>query len=84
MVVNQTLQSSLSGSMLGKVLKVTGLVALGALEVILSVSDEDDSDSDQLDMLDDGMGNVIADGEHMSRSEAEDAQALGQLYDTFY
>ena len=32
--------------MLGKVLKVTGLVALGALEVILSVSDEDDSDSD--------------------------------------
>lgn len=70
--------------MLGKVLKVTGLVALGALEVILSVSDEDDSDSDQLDMLDDGMGNVIADGEHMSRSEAEDTQALGQLYDTFY
>lgn len=70
--------------MLGKVLKVTGLVALGALEVILSVSDEDDSDSDQLDMLDDGMGNVIADGEHMSRSETEDAQALGQLYDTFY
>lgn len=70
--------------MLGKVLKVTGLLALGALEVILSVSDEDDSDSDQLDMLDDGMGNIIADGEHMSRSEAKDAQALGQLYDTFY
>lgn len=70
--------------MLGKVLKVTGLVALGALEFILSVSDENDSDSDQLDMLDDGMGNVIADGEHLSRSEAEDAQALGQLYDIFY
>lgn len=70
--------------MLGKVLKVTGCVALGALEVILSVSDEDDGDSDQLDMLDDGMGNVIADGDHMSQSEAEDAQALGQLYDTFY
>ena len=70
--------------MLGKVLKVTGLVALGALEVILSVSDEDGSDSDQLDMLDDGMGNVIADGEHMSLSEAEDAQALSKLYDTFY
>lgn len=70
--------------MLGKVLKVTGLVALGALEVILSVSDEDDGDSDQLDMLDDGMGNIIADGEHMSSSEAENAQALGQLYDTYY
>ena len=70
--------------MLGKVLKVTGLVALGALEVILSASDEGDGDSDQLDMLDDGMGNIIADGEHMSLSEAQDAQALGQLYDTFY
>jgi hypothetical protein len=68
--------------MLGKVLKVTGLVALGTLDVLLS--GPEDSDSDQLDMLDDGMGNIIADGEHMSRSEAEDAQALGQLYDTFY
>jgi len=68
--------------MLGKVLKVTGLVALGTVDVLLSGSE--DSDSDQLDMLYDGMGNVIADGEHMSRSEAEDAQALGQLYDTFY
>lgn len=70
--------------MLGKVLKVTGLVAVGALEVILSASDEGDGDSDQLDMLDDGMGNIIADGEHMSLSEAQDAQALRQLYDTFY
>lgn len=70
--------------MLGKVLKVTGLVAIVALDVLLSASDEGDTDSDQLDMLDDGMGNVIADGEHMSRTEAEDAQALGQLYDTFY
>ncbi|WP_027670729.1 hypothetical protein [Rheinheimera baltica] len=68
--------------MLGKVLKVTGFVALGTLDVLLSGSE--DSDSDQLDMLDDGMGNIIADGEHTSRSEAEDAQSLGQLYDTFY
>tara|TARA_R110002126_G_scaffold54466_2_gene147439 strand:+ start:1255 stop:1461 length:207 start_codon:yes stop_codon:yes gene_type:complete len=68
--------------MLGKVLKVTGLVALGTLDVLLSGSEG--NDNDQLDMLDDGMGSVIADGEHMSRSEAEDAQALGQLYDTFY
>jgi hypothetical protein len=68
--------------MLGKVLKVTGLVALGTLDVLLSGSE--DSDSDQLNMLDDGMGNIIADGENMSRLEAENAQALGQLYDTFY
>lgn len=51
-----------------------------ALEVLLSGSE--DRDSEQSDMLD--HVNVIADGEHMSRSEAEDAQALGQLYDTFY
>lgn len=63
---------------------MTDLVALGALEVILSISDGDDSDSEQLDMQNDGMGNVIPDAEHMSRSEAENAQALGQLYDTFY
>ena len=68
--------------MLSKLLNVTGLVALETLDVLLSGSE--DNDNDQMDMLDDGMGNVIADGEHMSRSEAEDAQALGQLYDTYY
>ncbi|WP_337880898.1 hypothetical protein [Rheinheimera sp.] len=40
--------------------------------------------NDQLDQMDDGMGNVIADGEHMTRAEAEDAQARGELYDTYY
>ena len=39
--------------------------------------------NEQLDKLDDGMGNVIADGEHMTREEAEDAQARGELYDTY-
>ena len=62
-----------------KALKVTGLVALGVVDVLLSVSDEDD----QLDELDDGMGNIIADGEHMTRAEAEDAKARGELYDTY-
>ncbi len=62
-----------------KALKVTGLVALGVIDVVLSVSDE----NNQLDELDDGMGNIIADGEHMTRQEAEDAQARGELYDTY-
>ena len=62
-----------------KALKVTGLVALGVVDVLLSVSDE----NNQLDELDDGMGNIIADGEHMTRQEAEDAQARGELYDTY-
>ncbi len=62
-----------------KALKVTGLVALGVVDVLLSVSEE----NDQLDELDDGMGNIIADGEHMTRQEAEDAQARGEFYDTY-
>ncbi|WP_150138632.1 hypothetical protein [Candidatus Enterovibrio escicola] len=62
-----------------KALKVTGLVALGVVDVLLSVSEE----NDQLDELDDGMGNIIADGEEMIRAEAEDAKARGELYDTY-
>ncbi|MBE0364550.1 hypothetical protein PULV_a2262 [Pseudoalteromonas ulvae UL12] len=62
-----------------KALKVTGLVALGVADVLLSVSEE----NDQLDELDDGMGNIIADGEEMTRAEAEDVQARGELYDTY-
>ncbi|TMS94093.1 hypothetical protein CWB58_05965 [Pseudoalteromonas sp. S201] len=62
-----------------KALKVTGLVALGVVDVLLSVSDE----NNQLDELDDGMGNIIADGEELTRAEAEDAQARGELYDTY-
>ncbi|MBH0070181.1 MULTISPECIES: hypothetical protein [unclassified Pseudoalteromonas] len=62
-----------------RALKVTGLVALGVVDVLLSVSEE----NDQLDELDDGMGNIIADGEEMTRAEAEDAQARGELYDTY-
>jgi GrpB-like predicted nucleotidyltransferase (UPF0157 family) len=68
--------------MWGKVLKVTGLVAVGVLDVMLSSDDSDDQD--QLDMLNDGMGNINADGESMTRQEAEDKQALGELYDTYY
>ncbi|MCG9771564.1 hypothetical protein L1D59_23525 [Pseudoalteromonas piscicida] len=62
-----------------KALKVTGLVALGVVDVLLSVFEE----NDQLDELDDGMGNIIADGEEMTRAEAEDAKARGELYDTY-
>ncbi|KYL35755.1 hypothetical protein A2I96_12650 [Pseudoalteromonas tetraodonis] len=62
-----------------KALKVTGLVALGVVDVLLSVSEE----NDQLDELDDGMGNIIADGEEMTRAEAEGVKARGELYDTY-
>jgi len=66
--------------MLRKILKTTAEVAVAVIFV-----EEDKSDEEhQLDMLDDGMGNVIADGEHMTQQEAEDAQSRGELYDTYY
>ncbi|WP_345863025.1 hypothetical protein [Shewanella algae] len=66
--------------MFGKILKATAVVGLTVLDVMLSDSDEDKR---QLEQLDDGMGNIIADGEHMTRQEAEDAQSRGELYDTY-
>lgn len=51
---------------------------------IFTADDQSSTENEQLDKLDDGMGNTIADGEHMTRQEAEDAQARGELYDTYY
>jgi len=63
-----------------------GILAVVALFIVNAIFGNDEADSQenkQLDKLDDGMGNVIADGEHMTREEAEDAQARGELYDTY-
>ena len=62
-------------------------VLVGAIYLLVSIftSDEQSSkENEQLDKLNDGMGNIIADGEFMSREEAEDAQSRGELYDTYY
>lgn len=62
-------------------------VLVGAIYLLVSIftSDEQSSkESEELDKLNDGMGNIIADGEFMSRQEAEDAQSRGELYDTYY
>lgn len=62
-------------------------VLVGAIYLLVSVFTSDDQSSnanEQLDQLNDGMGNIIADGEFMSREEAEDAQSRGELYDTYY
>ena len=61
-------------------------VLVGAIYLLVSIftSDEESSnENEQLDQLNDGMGNIIADGEHMTRQEAEDAQARGEFYDTY-
>ena len=62
-------------------------VSVGTIYLLVSIftSDEQSSkENEQLDKLNDGMGNIIADGEFMSREEAEDAQSRGELYDTYY
>lgn len=62
-------------------------VLIGAIYLLVSIftSDEQSSnEKEQLDQLNDGMGNIIADGEFMSREEAEDSQSRGELYDTYY
>ena len=62
-------------------------VSVGVIYLLISIFTADDqlsTENEQLDKLDDGMGNIIADGEHMNRAEAEDAQTRGELYDTYY
>jgi hypothetical protein len=59
------------------------VVALFVTSAFFSCSETVENENEQLDKLDDGMGNIIADGEHMTRAEAEDAQARGELYDTY-
>lgn len=63
---------------------MTGRVTLAAIGALLSPDDENDKNKKQLDMLNDGMGNVIADGEEMTMQEAKVVQARGELYDTYY
>lgn len=60
------------------------VVALFVASAFFSFSETVENENEQLDKLDDGMGNIIADGEEMTREEAEDAQARGELYDTYY
>lgn len=67
--------------MLIKALKfTTRILAEAAGEMLFG---EIDDNNDQLDNLSDGQGNIIADGNDMTLSEAEDAQARGELYDTY-
>ncbi|WP_440874623.1 hypothetical protein [Thalassotalea sp. PLHSN55] len=60
------------------------VVVFFVASAFFSYSETVDNENEQLDKLNDGMGNIIADGEHMTSQEAEDAQARGELYDTYY
>ncbi|WP_462146234.1 hypothetical protein [Pseudoalteromonas gelatinilytica] len=62
-------------------------VLVGTIYLLVSIFTSDEqslNENEQLDKLNDGMGNIIADGEFMSREEAEDAKSRGELYDTYY
>ena len=62
-------------------------VLVGAIYLLLSIftsNEQSSKENEQLDKLNDGMGNIIVDGEFMSREEAEDAQSRGELYYTYY
>ena len=61
-------------------------VLVGTIYLLVSIFTSDEqlaNENEQLDQLNDGMGNIIADGEDMTRAEAEDVKARGELYDTY-
>lgn len=64
-----------------------GVLVVVLLFLVSFFTGSDNSTSEdkrQLDGLDDGIGGVFVNGEHMTRQEAEDAQSRGELYDTYY
>lgn len=70
--------------MFKKVLKTTAIVALKTTCFLLENESDEQRKKRQLDSLSDGCGGYISDDEHMTAQEAKDAQARGDLYDTYY
>lgn len=60
------------------------VVLLFLVSFFIGSDNSTSEDKRQLDGLDDGIGGVFVNGEHMTRQEAEDAQSRGELYDTYY
>jgi len=67
--------------MLSKVLKVSGQIAIGLVEIALDVADN--KDDHQMSQLSDGLGNYVADGEHYTEEEIKVIKSRGELYDTY-
>jgi hypothetical protein len=63
---------------------VMAVVLLFLVSFFVKSDDNTSEDKRQLDGLDDGIGGVFVNGEHMTRQEAEDAQSRGEFYDTYY
>jgi hypothetical protein len=65
-------------------LKFTGKILLESVDEVFFGDTEDKKTNSQLDQLNDGFGNIIADNNDMTWQEAETAQSLGEMYDTYY
>lgn len=65
-------------------LKFTGKIFLESVDEVFFGNTEDKKTNSQLDQLNDGFGNIIADNNDMTWQEAETAQSLGEMYDTYY
>lgn len=65
-------------------LKFTGKIFLESVDEVFFGNTEDKNKNRQLEQLNDGFGNIVADNNDMSWQEAETAQSLGELYDTYY
>ncbi|WP_417699975.1 hypothetical protein [Pseudoalteromonas lipolytica] len=64
-------------------LKFTGKIFLESVDEVFFGNTKDKKTNSQLDQLNDGFGNIIADND-MTWQEAETAQSLGEMYDTYY
>lgn len=65
-------------------LKFTGKIFLESVDEVFFGNTENKKTNSQLDQLNDGFGNIIADNNDMTYQEAETAQSLGEMYDTYY
>lgn len=65
-------------------LKFTGKILLESVDEVFLGNTENKKTNSQLDQLNDGFGNIIADNNDMTWQEAETAQSLGEMYDTYY
>lgn len=70
--------------MLTSALKFTGKIFLESVDEVFFGNTENKKTNSQLDQLNDGFGNIITDNNDMTWQEAETAQNLGEMYDTYY
>tara|TARA_B110000467_G_C18223289_1_gene424292 strand:- start:726 stop:938 length:213 start_codon:yes stop_codon:yes gene_type:complete len=69
--------------MLKSILKVTGNVLLATVDEVLFNDTQGQQSNEQLEQLNDGLGNIVSNNESLTWQEAETSQCFGELYDTY-